>query len=94
MVKILRFEDLDKNKSYNKPLLELKLNHGELSEKLNIYGSQQKGWLPPAYGRRSYAEMSKEEKAVIDEFEGQESYQKVYSNPEHYIFTPHVERIA
>lgn len=66
----------------------------EVLKKLNIYGSQQKGWLPPAYGRRSYAEMSKEEKAVIDEFEGQESYQKVYSNPEYYIFTPHVERIA
>ncbi len=79
---------------YKKGTCHIVFKDLEVLKKLNIYGSQQKGWLPPAYGRRSYAEMSKEEKAVIDEFEGQESYQKVYSNPEHYIFTPHVERIA
>lgn len=40
---------------------------------------------PPAYGQKSYSEMSAEEKQVVDEYEGQQEYEKVYANRENYI---------
>ena len=54
-------------------------------KKFNIYGSQKKNWLPPTYGKVQYNEMTKEEKAVIDEFEGKESYEKTMSNTDYFI---------
>ena len=54
-------------------------------KKLNIYGSQHKGWLPPAYGQKAYNDMTEEEKAVIDEFEGKDSYDNTLINKEYYL---------
>ena len=41
-----------------------------LVERLNIYASQKKGWLPPHYGKSAYDQMPTEEKAVVDSFHG------------------------
>lgn len=57
----------------------------ELLKKLNLYGSMKKGWLPPVYGKRNYADMTKEEKDVIDEFQGEQAYQEVMENKEMYL---------
>lgn len=57
----------------------------ELLDRLNIYGSQRKGWLPPSYGKKQYSNMTAEEKRVVDEFQGEEAYNKVMQNPEKYI---------
>ena len=54
-------------------------------KKFNIFGSQHKGWLPPSYGKKGYEEMDEEEKAVIDEFEGEQEYRKVMGNTGYYI---------
>ena len=59
----------------------------ELLKKLNIFGSQQKGWLPPAYGKKSYFDMDEEEKKVIDEFEGVESYVETMTNSDYYLYS-------
>lgn len=59
----------------------------ELLKKLNIFGSQQKGWLPPAYGKKSYSDMDEEEKKVIDEFEGVESYVETMTNSDYYLYS-------
>lgn len=41
-----------------------------LVERLNIYASQKKGWLPPHYGKASYGQMSAAEQSVVDSFHG------------------------
>lgn len=47
--------------------------------------SRKNNWLPPSYGKVSYDEMTAEEKQVIDDFQGEEAYSKVYANPSKYI---------
>jgi len=70
---------------YKKGTAHITFLNQHLLDKFNIFGSQRKGWLPPSYGKKLYLDMSAEERAVIDEFEGAESYAKVVANPEAYI---------
>lgn len=69
---------------YKKGTMHIKFydNAQPLLERFNIFASQKKGWLPPTYGRAHYADMSDEEKAVVDSFHGNGnagSGEKVYS---------------
>ena len=73
---------------YKKGTCHLEFTNEELLKKLNIFGSQQKGWLPQDYGRKKYSEMAPEEKAVIDSFEGETEYAKTVNNAGYYIYTP------
>ena len=57
----------------------------ELLKKLNIFGGRKKQWLPPCYGQKDYNRMDKEEKAVVDAFEGQKSYEHTLSNVQFYL---------
>lgn len=70
---------------FKKGTMHIRFRDTELLKRFNIYGCQHKGWLPPSYGRKSYSEMNQEEKQVIDEYEGQQEYEKVYGNRESYI---------
>lgn len=54
-------------------------------DKLNIYGSQKKGWLPPAFGIKSYNSMSKEEQNIIDDFCGKNKYYEIMTHKEEYL---------
>jgi hypothetical protein len=56
-----------------------------LLHKFNLFGSQRKGWLPPSYGKTKYTDMTREEKDVINQFEGKESYNRVMNNKGYYI---------
>lgn len=58
----------------------------ELLKKFNIFGAQHKGWLPPSYAKKKYKDMTPEEKEVIDSFEGELSYNRVFANPQNYLF--------
>lgn len=71
---------------YKKGTCHITFNNDELLKKFNIFGSQHKGWLPPSYGKKTYKDMTAEEKAVINEFEGEKEYCKVISNKEYYLF--------
>ncbi len=71
---------------YKKGTCHIVFNDDELLKKFNIFGSQHKGWLPPSYGKKAYKDMTPEEKAVINEFEGEEEYNKVISNSKYYLF--------
>lgn len=71
---------------YKKGTCHIVFNNLELLKKFNIFGSQYKGWLPPSYGKKSYKDMTTEEKAVVNEFEGEKEYSKVISNKEYYLF--------
>lgn len=70
---------------YKKGTCHIEFTNEELLKKFNIFGSQHKGWLPPSYGKKCYEEMDEEEKAVIDEFEGEQEYRKVMGNTGYYI---------
>ena len=71
---------------YKKGTCHIVFNNDELLKKFNIFGSQHKGWLPPGYGKKKYQDMTSEEKAVVNEFEGEKEYNKVFSNRTYYLF--------
>ena len=71
---------------YKKGTCHITFNNEELLKKFNIFGSQHKGWLPPSYGKKAYKDMTTEEKAVVNEFEGEKEYNKVIANKGYYLF--------
>jgi hypothetical protein len=70
---------------YKKGTCHIEFTNEALLKKFNIFGSQRKGWLPPSYGKKSYTEMGAEERAVVNEFEGEQEYNKVVNNTGYYI---------
>lgn len=70
---------------YKKGTCHIEFTNLELLKKFNLFGSQRKGWLPPGYGKVKYEDMSQEEKAVIDDFEGEVEYRKVMKNKDYYL---------
>ena len=73
---------------YKKGTCYIEFKDGELLKKFNIFGARQKGWLPPAYGRKAYQKMDREEREVVDSFEGKDSYAETCSRPEYYLYEP------
>ena len=71
---------------YKKGTCHITFTNDELLKKFNIFGAQHKGWLPPAYGKKAYQDMTTEEKAVVNDFEGEAEYSKVMSNSSYYLF--------
>lgn len=72
---------------YKKGTAHITFTNDKALKMLNIFGCQKKGWLPPSYGTKSYDEMDAEEQSVIDEFEGQESYEKILADKSEYIIS-------
>ncbi|GLI82362.1 hypothetical protein ANABIO32_00480 [Rossellomorea marisflavi] len=70
---------------FKKGTCHIEFNNMDLLKKFNLFGSNRKGWLPPSYGKASYSEMSKEEREVIDNFEGEASYNDVMANKGYFI---------
>lgn len=71
---------------YKKGTAHLTFLDEELLKKFNVFGSLEKGWLPPSYGKKSYNQMSEEEKEIVDNFEGEKEYGKVIANKDYYIY--------
>lgn len=71
---------------YKKGTCHIEFRDLELLKKLNIFGSQQKGWLPPSYGKKRYSEMTPEEQRVVNNFEGKSSYAETLANVSYYIY--------
>lgn len=71
---------------YKKGTCHITFTNEELLKKFNIFGAQHKGWLPPSYGKKSYTDMTSEEKAVVNDFEGESEYNKVMLNSQYYLF--------
>jgi len=71
---------------YKKGTCHIVFKNKELLEKFNLFGSQRKGWLPPNYGKKAYADMSTEEQTIVKEFSGTvENYNKIHTNQQYYI---------
>ena len=70
---------------YKKGTVHLVFNCPELIERFNIYAAQQKAWLPPSYGKKTYTNMTEEEKAVIDSFQGEKAYAEIMAKSNYYL---------
>lgn len=70
---------------YKKGTVHLVFTCPELIERFNIYAAQNKAWLPPNYGKVKYKNMTAEEKAVIDSFQGEEAYNNVMAKASYYL---------
>lgn len=60
----------------------------DMLKKFNIFGSQQKGWLPPSYGKKAYNDMTPEEKSVVNEFQGENDYRYILEHADQFIYDP------
>ena len=72
---------------YKKGTCHLEFTDLDALKKLNIFGSQQKGWLPPSYGKKQYRDMDPEEQQVIREFEGEAGYRETLARGEYFLGT-------
>jgi hypothetical protein len=72
---------------YKKGTCHIEFKNQELIDKLNIFGSQKKNWLPPNYGKVSYEDMTNEEQTIINDFQGKQEYNKVFLNPNQYLYS-------
>lgn len=71
---------------YKKGTVHIVFKNLELLKKLNIFGGKGKNMLPPRYGKVPYQDMTPEEKAVVNEFDGGEAeYMKIFANRDQYI---------
>ncbi|MGX4294686.1 DNA N-6-adenine-methyltransferase [Bacillus sp. JK62] len=70
---------------YKKGTCHIEFKDKEILKKFNIFGSQKKNWLPPSYGKVKYQDMTAEEKDVINDFEGAQSYSDTVNNASYYI---------
>lgn len=66
----------------------VKISITDTLKKFNIFGSQQKGWLPPSYGKKKYQDMTQEEKSVINEFQGEDDYRYILEHADQFIYDP------
>jgi len=70
---------------YKKGTCHIEFTNMEILHKFNLHAARSKMWLPPSYGKSKYKDMTAEEKQVINEFEGEVSYNKVMSKKDYYI---------
>jgi hypothetical protein len=70
---------------YKKGTVHLTFTCPELIDRFNIYAAQNKAWLPPNYGKTKYKDMTEDEKAVIDSFQGEEAYNEVMEKASYYL---------
>lgn len=73
---------------YKKGTVHLVFTCPELIERFNIFAAQHKKWLPPDYGKKKYSDMTPEEKAVVDSFQGEEAYAEVMAKAGYYLAPP------
>ncbi len=59
---------------YKKGTCHIEFTNADVLKSFNIFASQKKGWLPPSYGKKTYHDMSTADRAVVDSFEGEASY--------------------
>lgn len=70
---------------YKKGTVHITFTCPELIDRFNIYAAQHKSWLPPSYGKKAYKNMTDEEKAVIDSFQGEKAYNDVMAKSSYYL---------
>ena len=70
---------------FKKGTAHLVFKDENLLEKFNIFAGRKKGWLPNAYGKCKYSDMSSEEQHVVDSFQGKERYEAVMRDAQYFL---------
>lgn len=70
---------------HKKGTMHLTFKDMDLLDKFNIFAGKHKNWLPSDYGRKQYSDLTDEERAVVDSFQGRERYEEICSRPEYYL---------
>ena len=70
---------------YKKGTAHLTFKDETLLKKFNLYCGKKFNWLPDSYGRKRYEDLDVKEKAVVDSFEGKDSYQETFANQDFYL---------
>jgi len=70
-----------------KGTIHLWFTNEELLKKWNIFAGKKKNFLPNDYGTKTYKDMTSEEQKIVNEFEGEKSYEKTVSNQNYYLGT-------
>ena len=63
----------------------MKFKDMDLLKKFNIYCGKKSNMLPDDYGREPYHDLDDEHKAVVDSFEGKDSYQETFARKDFYL---------
>jgi hypothetical protein len=79
---ICKFFDVELKK---KGTMHIFFTDEKLLKRFNVYAAKKKNWLPNDYGRKTYEQMDREEKAVVDSFEGKKKYSETMENPQYYL---------
>jgi len=61
---------------YKKGTMHMTFRNEDTRRRFNIVACKDKAWIPEDYGRKKYSDMTAEEKSVVKEFEGEESYNR------------------
>lgn len=65
---------------YKKGTMHIVFKDPELIKRLNIFAGKHFNMLPPSYGKKSYQDMTPEEKAVVDSFDGgEDDYEQIHA---------------
>lgn len=72
---------------YFKGTCHVKFTRPELLKKFNIYGANSRKWLPPVYGKAKYADLTPEDRTVVDAFEGEKSYKDTVDRAVFYLMS-------
>lgn len=59
---------------YKKGTCHIEFTNEDVLKSFNLLACQRKGWLPPTYGKKRYHDMSAAERQVVDDYEGEASY--------------------
>lgn len=70
---------------YKKGTAHITFTNLDVLHRFNLFAAQGKNWLPPCYGKKRYNDMTAEEKATIDSFEGKESYENVLRRRDYFL---------
>ena len=73
---------------YKKRTCHIRFTDLDTLKKFNLFAAQGKHWLPPTYGRKRYQDFTPEEKAVVDSFEGEESYNETLARADYFLARP------
>ncbi|MEL7659592.1 DUF4942 domain-containing protein [Acetobacterium wieringae] len=67
---------------YKKGTCHIEFTNEKVIELLNIFVAKKRNWLPPAYGKKEYYNLSPEEKEAINNFQGEKNYERCRNDEE------------
>ena len=79
---------------FKKNTIHITFNDEGVLRRFNLAAARGKGWLPQDYGVKPYKALTAPEKAVVDSFEGEESYKQFVGKPLFAVINPQLRLAA